>query len=176
MSLWFLCILENHWLLQFAIWKVNFISSAAVCLHNLLPPACTIHHLRDKNPTFEKRLSLSQRLAWNVHDDASSFSDDYCSSSHVPAVDAHVIVSISRSTRHQTHVDGCASRGANAGSDNTVVIVVTTIGLVKSPLISSYGIFIKKTVRSEGWSPLSVTSRGIQNVPYAFEPLGDWIP
>lgn len=70
--------------------------------------------------------SFPQWLTWNVHDNSSSFSDNRCPSGHVPAVDAHVVVGVSRSTRYQTHVDSCAARGANTVDGNWMSVLHST--------------------------------------------------
>lgn len=71
--------------------------------------------------------SFSRWLTWNVHDNSSSFSDNRCPSSHVPAVDAHVVVSVSWSTRYQTHVDSCTARGANTVDGNRMSALHWTV-------------------------------------------------
>lgn len=54
----------------------------------------------------------------DVHDDSTRFGNDHSPPGHVPAVDAHVVVSVSRAARHQAHVDGGAAWTANAGEGN----------------------------------------------------------
>lgn len=64
-------------------------------------------------------LTFNQRLTWNVHDDSPCFSNNGGPSGHVPAVDAHVVIGISRATCYQTHVDGCTARGSDSGEEKS---------------------------------------------------------
>lgn len=72
-------------------------------------PQCTVTHLR----CLWYGCS-TQWLTWGVHNGTPGLSNDGSSSSHVPAVDAHVVVGISRSARHQAHVDCRTARRADA--------------------------------------------------------------
>lgn len=58
------------------------------------------------------------RLTRDVYDHSAGFRNDHGPPGHVPAVDAHVVVGVSRPARHQAHVDSGAARTANAGEGN----------------------------------------------------------
>lgn len=54
-------------------------------------------------------------LTGDVQDDSARLANDRGARGHVPAVDAHVVVSVSRPARHQAHVDGGAAGTTDAG-------------------------------------------------------------